>query len=300
VKHSLNYIILCLLPYLSTGQSKTDTSNKTISLLGDTIKGCCRIWVKPKTWGFIRNVPDDIYKIAKSPFERKNLLGLTMVAGSTALLIWQDQPLLEAAKKFGSNIHLHPETDYKVLIKVGTTKILKVPRNINTALYQLGEGGSSMLVAAGFFAYGKFGNNNRALQTASDLAETFLAMGAVTQILKRSTGRQSPFMSTKAGGKWQPFPSIAEYQRNTSNYDAFPSGHLATLMATVTVVSLNYPEKKWIQPAGYVLIGLVSFAMMNTDVHWAGDYPLALALGYLNGKITSARNKKRNATNNFF
>jgi len=29
-------------------------------------------------------------------------------------------------------------------------------------------------------------------------------------------------------------------------------------------------------------------------VHWAGDYPLALAIGYLNAKIITARHKKIN------
>jgi hypothetical protein len=37
---------------------------------------------------------------------------------------------------------------------------------------------------------------------------------------------------------------------------------------------------------------LSGFAMMNTDVHWAGDYPLAPALGYISAKITTARHQK--------
>ena len=98
-------------------------------------------------------------------------------------------------------------------------------------------------------------------------------------------------MRTAPGGKWRPFPSLGEYQKNTPNYDAFPSGHLATMMTTVTVLADDYPEKKWIKPLGYTLIGLTGFAMMNTEVHWAGDYPLALAVGYLNGKIITGRHK---------
>ena len=50
-----------------------------------------------------------------------------------------------------------------------------------------------------------------------------------------------------------------------------------------------YPEKKWIKPVGYSLIGLTGFAMMNNKVHWAGDYPLAIALGYVAGCITVNR-----------
>ncbi|HEY1201925.1 MAG TPA: phosphatase PAP2 family protein, partial [Niastella sp.] len=159
-------------------------------------------------------------------------------------------------------------------------------------LYQLGEGGTSMLVSGGLFIYGKINKDKRALQTASDIAETFITMGITTQVLKRISGRQSPFMRTQAGGAWHPFPSFKEYQQNTSNYDAFPSGHLATMMATVTVLTTNYPEKKWIAILGYSLIGLSGWAMINTEVHWIADYPLALALGYISGKITCLRHKK--------
>lgn len=71
-------------------------------------------------------------------------------------------------------------------------------------------------------------------------------------------------------------------------------GHLPTLMATVTVLSYNYPEKKWIKPVGYIQMGLTARAMMNTQVHWAGDYPLAIATRYLSGKITTWRHKVKN------
>src|SRR6185369_7632344 len=116
--------------------------------------------------------------------------------------------------------------------------------------YQIGEGGSSMLLAGGIWIYGKFAKDYRAVATASDLAETFVTMGVTTQILKRISGRESPFVATVQGGRWKPFPSFADFQRNTPLYDAFPSGHLATLTATITVLCHNYPEKKWIKPVG--------------------------------------------------
>jgi hypothetical protein len=45
--------------------------------------------------------------------------------------------------------------------------------------------------------------------------------------------------------------------------------------------------------------GAEQFCHGNTDVHWVGDYPLALALGYISGKITVSRHKKKmiNAVN---
>lgn len=247
---------------------------------------------RPQKWGFITHVPSDMLQIAKAPFKKSNLLGLGVVAASTAILLPFDQQMLDGVKRASTHINLHAETDYKILFKMGDTKIFKVPNNLNSGLYQLGEGGTSMLVSGGLFIYGKIAKDNRALQTASDLTETFITMGVTTQILKRISGRQSPFMRTQPGGAWHPFPSFKEYQVNTSNYDAFPSGHLATMMATVTVLTTNYPEMKWLGILGYSLIGLTGWAMVNTEVHWVADYPLALALGYISGKITCMRHKK--------
>lgn len=247
---------------------------------------------KPRKWAFLKNIPADLGQLAKAPIQRKNMLALGLLAASTGVLVWQDQALLNVAKRLGADLNLTPDTRYAVLFQVGGTKIIKFPKNLNTAFYQLGEGGTSMLIAGGLFVYGKIHHDYRSLQTASDLAETFISMGLATQLLKRSFGRQSPFVATKAGGSWQAFPAFVSYQQNTPNYDSFPSGHLATMMASVTVLSLHYPEKRWIKPLGYSLMGLTAFAMMNTEVHWAGDYPLALALGYLSGKITVNRHKK--------
>jgi hypothetical protein len=64
-------------------------------------------------------------------------------------------------------------------------------------------------------------------------------------------------------------------------------------MATITVLRKNYPEKRWITPVGYSIMALSAWAMMNTEVHWAGDYPLAIAIGYISGKITTMRHKRK-------
>ncbi|MCW3093919.1 MAG: phosphoesterase PA-phosphatase related protein [Ferruginibacter sp.] len=249
---------------------------------------------KPALLRNISFVPADIWQITKSPLQKRNWIGLGVVTVSSIALIAKDDEIIKWVRKTSDKIGLHPDTRFHIAWKAGDTKILKIPQNLNTILYQLGEGGTSMILAGGLWIYGKLDKDSRSVNTANDLAETFLAMGITTQILKRITGRESPFLATKVGGSWRPFPSFGEFQRNTSAYDAFPSGHLATLMATVTVLCDNYPEKKWIRPVGYTLMCLSSWAMMNTEVHWAGDYPLAIAIGYLSGKITTRRHRLGN------
>ena len=269
--------------------NKNPLTNRVFIYKSDTLH-----FNKPDLLKNMGHVPSGLWQIAKSPVQKKNWLGLSIVVATTTILVLKDQDIIKWVRKSSDEIGLRPETDFKIAFKVGETKILKIPKNLNTVLYQLGEGGTSMVLAGGLWIYGKINKDWRAINTANDLAETFVTMGLTTQIIKRVTGRESPFIATIPGGRWAPLPAFNEYQRNTSAYDAFPSGHLATLMATVTVLSSNYPEKKWIKPVGYTLMFLSGWAMMNTEVHWAGDYPLAIAVGYVSGKVTSLRHKQKN------
>ena len=146
-----------------------------------------------------------------------------------------------------------------------------------------------MLIAAGFFITGEIKKDNRALQTANQLVEAFIALGGSTQLLKYATGRENPSDATAHGGRWRPFPSWSNFQNNKTKYDAFPSGHLATFVSTVAIISENYPEIKWVKPVGYSIAGLIGLSMINNGVHWASDFPLGVALGYGFGKFISRK-----------
>ncbi|MDA9555231.1 phosphatase PAP2 family protein [Pelobium sp.] len=278
---------LIVFSYCFSCLAQTDSSKNTIKNLN--IK---EEFSKPKKFGFITNVPSDLWGIAKSPFQKENLVGLSTVIGSTALLLWQDQHIVNKAQQFGRYINLDPSTVYSVPVKFGSNRIIKVPSNLNTAFYELGEGGTTMYIAAGLFVFGKINHDNHSLQAASDLTETFITMGLASQVFKRIAGRQTPSSATYRGGRWSPFPSFSNFQNNIASYDSFPSGHLSTMMATVTVLAKDFPEKKWIKPVGYSLMACTGYAMLNNGVHWAGDYPLAIALGYLSGELTVNRHQK--------
>ena len=254
------------------------------------------VYDKPKPFGFILDLPKDAAGIASTAVKKESVKPLLLIAGSTALLLLSDQAIADGVIQFSQNIGLQPEEKNKNLLnfKIGgkETSLFRLPANVNTGLYQIGQGFPSLLIGAGLYTYGKINNDYRALSTASQLAEAFILMGVSTQIVKRITGRQSPSESVVAGGKWHPLPSFSQFQNHTPNYDAFPSGHLATLMSSVTIFSENYPEKKWIRPVGYSLTGLVGYAMINNKVHWASDYPLALGMGYLCARQVVKHNRK--------
>jgi hypothetical protein len=70
-----------------------------------------------------------------------------------------------------------------------------------------------------------------------------------------------------------------------------------TATAALYVIMGNYPEKKWIKPVGYTLLGALSFQMVQSSVHWASDYPVALVMGYIIGKnIVKNKVIKKNNT----
>ena len=282
-----------MLLLIFAGNTITAQAQDTIANPNNTNPGIrVHLYDKPKPFSFLTHVPNDVWGFTKAPFEKNGWKGFLGVAVTSAILIHYDQQLLDGTTHFGRDIHLQPQTDYKVLITIknssGGIKIFKVPKNLNSAFYTFGEGWIGLALAGEFWTQGKLSHNYRSLQTASDLIEEFTSAAVMTQFIKHTTGRESPFMRTELGGKWTAFPSFSDFKKNTSAFNAFPSGHLATMMINVTILAENYPENKWIKPVGYTLMGLTSFALMNTEVHRAGDYPLALAIGYLNGRIISA------------
>lgn len=250
------------------------------------------LFYKPGPFQFAKNVPSDIARFCKVSVSKKNLPTLGILIGGTALLIVFDQPILDATQQFGRYLNIDPERKSKNVLafKMGGFRVplLDIPQNLNSSIYFIGEGWPSIFIAGSLYGYGAIAKDYRALQTSSQLAEMFITLAVTTQFIKRITGRQSPFqaaLSESPGGQWHPFTNPATYQKKVSNYDAFPSGHLATVMATVTILSGNYPENRYIKPVGYSIMGLVGFSMINNGVHWISDYPLAIAIGYAYGKI---------------
>jgi len=151
----------------------------------------------------------------------------------------------------------------------------------------LGDGKLHLAIAGTFACYGWLFDDSRALRTASQTMEAFIATGVTVQVLKRVTGRESPIEATHHSGRWKFFPHPSNYQRNQARYYAFPSGHISTAMATLTVIAENYPEQRWIKPVGYTLVGALGFGLVSRGMHWYSDLPLGVALGYLFGKLAA-------------
>jgi len=216
---------------------------------------------------FIQNLPRDWSQWAQSSFRKERIGDWAIVAGLTTALFVTDDITYTPSK------HLFESSDQA--------------RDLSNSAAEMGEGITQFGLAGGFAAYGLVFHDQRALRTGSQIVEVVLGSGAVVQVLKHLTGRESPFTRSSETGVWKFFPDQLQYSKHVPAYDAFPSGHLCTSMATVIVVAENYPEVKWIRPLGYLFCTCVGVGMVNNGIHWYSDFPLAIFLGYSFGMIAT-------------
>lgn len=244
---------------------------------------------KPRIYSFLVNAPLDVVTWLKESFQQKNALTIAGLAVATGGLIAVDQDLIRLSQDVGHRLGISGDS---AMGRVAPGSPIQYPRDLGTTLYYLGDGMIPISITVGMFSYGMITSDIRSLQTSSQLAEGLLSVAIVVQTIKRSTGRETPGEATQSGGTWRPFPSFKKFGSSTPKYDAFPSGHLATGMMTITVLADNYPEYTLIRPIGYTLMGLLGFQMMNNGVHWASDYPIAVAIGYGLGKVAVSHGRK--------
>lgn len=249
----------------------------------------------PRTWN-LRFWTQDLHDYWDSTFRCEMIDNIFLMTAGTAVLVGFDQQITNAAQELGRQINLPPTNHQRPFLKMHVkVKGKKYPLNLNfptdlsSSLYFIGDGITHLSIALGLWGYGGISGDDRAFYTGAELIEAIACTGTVIQILKHATGRESPQVATANGGVWRLLPSPVEYGNHVPTYDAYPSGHIATAMATVTVIADNYPEKRWIRPAGYSFMGVLMFAMLNNGVHWASDYPLGIAIGYTFAKIADRR-----------
>ncbi len=223
---------------------------------------------QPIRWyTFIQNIPRDWSEWAQTTFQQDKIGDWALVGGLTAALFVTDDITYTPSK------HLFESSDQA--------------RDLSNFAAEFGDGSSQFALAGALAAYGLAFNDQRALRTGSQIVEVVLGAGAVVQVLKHVTGRESPFTRSSATGIWKFFPDQLQYHKHVPAYDAFPSGHICTSVGTVVVVAENYPEVKWIRPVGYLLCTFIAVGMANNGIHWYSDYPLGIFLGYSFGMIAT-------------
>ena len=218
----------------------------------------------------ITKLPEDIFKFGGQVFNVNSIPTIAGLAALTGALISID--------------HITSEPFYKNYRSSSSS------RNLSKKISFLGGGEFHLIVATIFGGAGLIFKNNRAKRTALQIVEAELACGLTVQLLKRISGRESPQSATSPRGTFRPFPNWNEYARHETKFYSFPSGHLSTSMAVLTVIADNYPEISWIKPVGYSTLGIIGIGLVARGWHWFSDFPLAIAIGYTYGKLITGRN----------
>ena len=286
------YIILIISQSLHAAKLKLSQGDtQTYQLNDDTY-----LYQKPKFWDFTKNIKEGHSYLFDISFSKKSIPYWGAIALSTGITYIYDEDILRETQSLGRKLNIPNRDNTKTAASIGGVAILRVPTDVGSTLYYIGDGWTQLAIINSFLGYGLVNDDYRSMQVAKQITYGLLMSSLGVQVLKRTTGRQSPYVSTHKRGNWRFFPNQNDYNKNVSSYDAFPSGHVTTAMMTFTVIAENYPEYKYIKPVGYTLISLLAFQMVNNGVHWASDYPLALGLGYVYGKTAAyfGRDKRNN------
>lgn len=208
--------------------------------------------------------------------------GWALLVASSAVTYHYDEDLYLGSRNTGRRWGLAQEDHTKTVWKAGQYDLLRLPSDKASLLYFMGDGWTNAVVASAFLANGYFFNNVRPYNTAFQMAHGMILSTVIAQFIKRATGRESPSDRTDPRGAWRPFPEPRHYDANTSKYDAMPSGHIMTSTLVWEIIRGNYPEYNHLLiPAEALWLTTLGFAMMNNGVHWASDYPLGFAIGYV-------------------
>ena len=249
---------------------------------------------KPGKFDFVTNIPNTMKESWYMSFntQKETLLVWSGVISSSILLYIYDEEILAEFQRWGRSLGIGNDDKTKDMIVINGLTIMRGPSDLGSTLYYLGDGWTHGLIALSFLTTGALTSDNRAMQTGNQIIHGMVTSTIANQIIKRATGRESPYRKTKTRGAWRPFPSFNEYNNNTSKYDAMPTGHLMTATMTFTIIDTNYPQARyWLRPLGFTWLTLLGFQMINNGVHWASDYPLGIAMGYVFGKVASKYGK---------
>lgn len=258
-----------------------------------TINGEKFIYSTPRFSDVFTTMPRNYGTFLKSSFTKETIPAWIAIALSTAILINYDREITDETRQFGRRTGIGNSDGTKAMVSLGSVSVFRGPTDFASAMYFIGDGWTTIGLLGGFYISGKVNDDNRSLQTSAQLLQGLLLTGFTTQILKRATGRESPSVASTPTGKWKPFPSFKQFQNHGVRYNAYPSGHLATVMTTYTIISANYAEYSFIKPVGITLMGLLGFEMINNNVHWASDYPLSIGIGYMLGQAIVKNGRKK-------
>lgn len=133
-------------------------------------------------------------------------------------------------------------------------------------------------VIGAFEAWGELTGDVTAKNTAMDaLTASILGPGLIGTGVKYAAGRVRPTSATRTF-EFKPF----------SGNQSFPSGHASQAFAVATAIAENYPFW-WVQTLCYGGAGLVAYARVEQNAHYASDVVAGALLGWSVGRAVVHR-----------
>lgn len=161
--------------------------------------------------------------------------------------------------------------------------------DVSPVITNLGDGRASMAIFGGFLAYSFIGKDKSAFEAGRIGLESFLVSGIATQILKHTFGRERPSAATQSGGRWNGVFFLLNQGSGKhggyAQFDAFPSGHTATVFAAATTFSEVFHDSPWVSYASYTVATSVAISRVMERTHWLSDCFVGGLIGYFSTKL---------------
>ena len=146
----------------------------------------------PKKLSFLTSFPRDLQEYGKLTLQKNKLNDWLIISALTGMLIIYDEPLIVEAQRIGHKLNLTNEDNTTEFFRIFDQPI-RLPTDLGSSLYFLGDGILHLGIAGSIYSYGKITHDNRAMQTGSQVAQALASAGFLTQVIKHFTGRVSPF-----------------------------------------------------------------------------------------------------------
>jgi membrane-associated phospholipid phosphatase len=161
--------------------------------------------------------------------------------------------------------------------------------DVSPVITNLGDGRASMAIFGGFLLYSFVDNDHESFQAGKIGLESFLVSGIATQILKHTFGRQRPSTATQSGGRWNGAYLLLNQgsgkRGGYASFDAFPSGHTATIFAAATTLAEVYHDSPWVSYASYGVATSVAISRVMERAHWLSDCFVGGIIGYFGTQL---------------
>jgi hypothetical protein len=216
--------------------------------------------------GFFKELGEDFVLQATSPLRMNShdALYLGGAATITGILFIVDQKLDDEVKPFNEKSQFSNATS-PIVTEFGG---------------KYGIAGSLL-----FGGYSLVAGDKKAQETSILLANAIITSGVWSRIGKLALGRERPSAaysySQEPGGRWH--GPLQQFHKGGSvtQYDAFPSGHMATAFAIATVFAEQYTDHKIIPVIAYSAASIIGLTRMIEHTHWASDVFAGSVLGYV-------------------